>query len=73
MLHIWKARPADAHSAGTPGRLRADRRRLFVQCGQATALELLEVQIEGRKRMPAEAFVNGQRLAEEEALGGTSN
>ncbi len=38
-------------------------------CGNNTALELMEIQIEGRKRMPAEAFLNGQRLNENETLG----
>jgi methionyl-tRNA formyltransferase len=32
-------------------------------------LELLEVQLEGRKRMPAADFANGHRLAENEPLG----
>ena len=33
------------------------------------ALELVEVQLEGRKRMPAADFANGQRLTENEDLG----
>jgi hypothetical protein len=32
-------------------------------------LELVEVQLEGRKRMTAAAFVNGHRLAENDVLG----
>jgi methionyl-tRNA formyltransferase len=32
-------------------------------------LELLEVQLEGRKRMSGEAFANGQRLSEKDILG----
>jgi methionyl-tRNA formyltransferase len=38
---------------------------LLVGCGQG-ALELLDVQLEGRKRMPAADFANGQRLAEQD-------
>jgi hypothetical protein len=30
---------------------------------------LLELQLEGRKRMPMEAFLNGQHLTESEFLG----
>jgi methionyl-tRNA formyltransferase len=44
-------------------------RALVVACGNG-ALELLQVQMEGRKRLPAVDFANGQRLAENEVLGG---
>ncbi len=67
-LQIWKSRPAGAQ-AGQPGRLRVRGRHLVVECGEDTLLELLEVQLEGRKRVSAEAFLNGQRLAEIEYLG----
>jgi methionyl-tRNA formyltransferase len=33
-----------------------------VSCGEATALRLIEVQPEARKRMPARDFVNGMHL-----------
>ncbi len=52
-----------------PGLLVVEKKRLLVRCGEGTALQALEVQIEGRKRMPAEAFLNGQRLNENEMLG----
>jgi len=39
-------------------------------CGAGTALELLEVQLEGRKRVGAEDFLNGQRPRLDETLGG---
>jgi len=38
-------------------------------CGSNTALELLEVQLEGRKKTDAASFANGQRLVEYERLG----
>ena len=41
---------------------------LRVDCGEG-ALEPVEVQLEGRKRMTAEAFANGQRIADNEVLG----
>jgi methionyl-tRNA formyltransferase len=44
-----------------------------VGCGESTALELLEVQLEGRKRMSGDAFANGQHLSENEVLGATEN
>ena len=42
---------------------------LQVICG-GTGLELLELQLEGKKRIGGEAFANGQRLQENESLGG---
>ena len=68
-LHIWKAQVAGESVMAPPGTLHRQRRRLLVTCGEGTALELLEVQLEGRKRISAEAFINGQHLAEDEVLG----
>jgi methionyl-tRNA formyltransferase len=68
-LHIWKSRVAVAAgvTAAEPGAvLRA--RPLLIATGEG-ALELLEVQLEGRKRIPAADFANGQRLVENEVLG----
>ena len=65
-LHVWKARPAGGVVA-PPGRF-ASLRPPCVSCGSG-ALELLEVQLEGRKRMAAADFVNGQRLNENDFLG----
>jgi methionyl-tRNA formyltransferase len=68
-LHVWKSRPAAESFLGPPGTLRAERRRLLAACGEGTALELLELQLAGRNRLAAEAFINGQHLAENEGLG----
>ena len=65
-LHIWSARTA-ASPAGVPGAVLSVK-PLVVACG-AGSLELLEVQLEGRKRMSAADFANGQRLSENEILG----
>jgi methionyl-tRNA formyltransferase len=69
ILHIWKARVADESTSGAPGTLVPQKKRLLVACGHHTALELIEIQIEGRKRMPAQAFLNGHQLNENETLG----
>ena len=83
-LHIWKSRvhtswqaeaPAPQKEVGQalppvnplPGRISAAK-PLVVSCGSG-ALELIEVQIEGRKRISAADFANGQRLTENEILG----
>jgi len=64
-LHIWKSRVA-AGGSGGPGSLA--RRPLRVTCGEG-GLELIEVQLEGRKRITAEEFANGQRITDNDILG----
>jgi methionyl-tRNA formyltransferase len=49
--------------------LRADKRRVLAGCGGNTALELVEIQLAGKKRMTAEALLNGYKLSENEQLG----
>lgn len=70
LFHIWKSRVADEALTGPPGRMAARNKRLLAACGSGAALELLEVQLEGRKRISAEAFLNGQHLKDDEILGG---
>ncbi|MBM3774619.1 MAG: methionyl-tRNA formyltransferase, partial [Acidobacteria bacterium] len=66
-LILWRSRLAPPQP-GAPGQLRRAGGSLFVSSGSRTALELLEVQLEGRKKMPAADFANGQRLAENEVF-----
>lgn len=44
---------------GDPGTFSVHEGKLYVKCGEETALRLLEVQIEGKKRMPASDFLKG--------------
>jgi methionyl-tRNA formyltransferase len=73
LLHLWKVKPAIDRETGIPGSIRVRNRKLVVSCGNNSALELLEVQLEGRKRIPAEAFRNGQHLTDTEILGEIKN
>jgi len=66
-LQILKARPAN--TALLPGELHADSDRLLVGCGHKTSLELLEIQLEGKKRSSAADFVRGYRPRPAEKLG----
>lgn len=68
-LRIIAARPAPSSEALNPGEARAINGKLLVGSGRATALELLEVQPEGKKAMPARDFLSGYRLQPEEKLG----
>jgi methionyl-tRNA formyltransferase len=58
-LQIFKARPV----AGTVGQgeLSVETNRLIVGCGQDSGLELLEIQVEGKKRTSARDFIQGYR------------
>lgn len=67
-LNVLAARPAE-NLALAPGALTFEKRRLFAGCGAGTTIELLEVQLSGKKRMAADAFANGYRIAAAERLG----
>jgi methionyl-tRNA formyltransferase len=66
-LQIWRTRLREAEAP--PGVLRKIGRALVAGCGGGGSVELLEVQLEGKKRMSGEAFANGQRLTQDEQLG----
>jgi methionyl-tRNA formyltransferase len=71
-LHLWSAKVVSAEIITSElqlGELSAEGELVVVGCGHRTALELLEVQIEGKKRMPARDFVNGYRPFAGERLG----
>ena len=63
-LTIWEAQPLLTVSPGVePGEVVvAYRDELVVQCGKQTALRVLEVQPEARKRLAARDFINGMRV-----------
>jgi methionyl-tRNA formyltransferase len=66
-FQIWRATlfvqaPASAE-------LRVEGDRLLVGCGHGTALELVEVQLEGKKRSSGADFLRGYRLKPGEKLG----
>jgi len=53
-----------------PGELRVESDRLLTGTGHGTALALLEIQLEGKKRMAVRDFLNGYRPQPGEKLGG---
>jgi methionyl-tRNA formyltransferase len=68
-LEIMKARPLD--ESLPPAELGVEGSRLWVGCGQNTALELIELQLEGKKRTRAHDFIQGYRPKPGEVLGRT--
>jgi methionyl-tRNA formyltransferase len=67
-LHVWAA--TTLQRSIREGELLVEADRLFVGCGEGTALDLLEIQPEGKKRMAARDFVHGYRPTSGERLGG---
>jgi methionyl-tRNA formyltransferase len=68
-LQITKARPLD--TSLPPAELSVHGSRLLVGCAQSSALELIEIQLEGKKRTRAHDFIQGYRPKPGEVLGGT--
>jgi methionyl-tRNA formyltransferase len=66
-LQVRKA--ASITQALAPGQLHIEQNRLLVGSAHNSALELFEVQPEGKKRMSARDFLNGYRPTNAEKLG----
>ena len=68
-LHLWRSRLVPGRMvSGPPGAL-IHENGVFAIGGDGASLELLEVQLEGRKKMDAEIFANGHRLTQTDQLG----
>ncbi len=66
-FQIWQA--AAAERMLPPSELQSDGNRLFVGCGHNTSIEVLELQLEGKKRTSAADFIRGYHLRAGERLG----
>ena len=69
-LKVYLAKPVDGESAAAPGAVIASgpKEGLVVQCGDG-ALEILEMQAPGGKRMAAKAYLMGKRIEVGTVLG----
>jgi methionyl-tRNA formyltransferase len=69
-LNLWRSRlvPDRERRDLAPGAL-IQQQGVFAVGGDGAVLELIEVQLEGRKKMPAEIFANGHRLTHIDRLG----
>jgi methionyl-tRNA formyltransferase len=74
-LQVHRAQPSQRAVKLTPGELAVEGTHLFVGCGKDkekgadTALELIEIQLEGKRRMTAQEFTNGYRPKSGDHLG----
>ena len=67
-LTLHRLIPAGS-TAAPPGETMVEGNRLFVAAGSSTRLELLEVQMEGKKRLPVADFLRGTPPHAHERLG----
>jgi methionyl-tRNA formyltransferase len=68
-LQIHRAHPLDQSLDLMPGAMKADSARLMVSCGEKSALEIIDLQPEGKRSMSATDFINGYRPQTGEMLG----
>lgn len=67
-LHAMRSLPSGESVLGE-GELAVECDRLIAGCGEGSALEILELQLEGKKRMSARDLINGYQLKAGEKLG----
>jgi methionyl-tRNA formyltransferase len=70
-LRVHRAHAVQSATSLTPGQIAVEGSRLIVGCGKEadTVLELIEVQVEGKRRMTAQEFMNGYRPQPGDHLG----
>jgi len=74
-LQVRRAQPLRPALKLTPGEIAVEGTRLFVGCGKNedkdtnTTLGIVEVQLEGKRRMTAQEFINGYRPKSGNHLG----
>lgn len=66
---LEEVKPAPAGDEPPGSVLAADAGGIVVRCGRGTAARLTELQREGRRRMPVDAFLIGERVTRGETLG----
>jgi methionyl-tRNA formyltransferase len=67
-LQVWKATALDRTLPSAELNVEGD--HLFMGCGESTALEILELQLEGKKRTSAADFIRGYHPRPGEKVGG---
>ena len=68
-LQVHRAHPVDQSVRLAPGQISVESTRLLAGCGSATTLEVIELQLEGKRRMSARDFINGYQPQPGEKLG----
>ena len=67
-MTVIDAAKLSAREPAQPGQIYVENHRLFAACAEETWLELVEVQLEGKKRLAAAEFLRGTPLAADARL-----
>ena len=67
-LKIHKTAKCDSRG-GKPGEIMESGKKLIVSCGDGKCLEILELQLDGKKRMDARSFLSGNKIEIGTVLG----
>jgi methionyl-tRNA formyltransferase len=62
-VHAAEVLPLDEATLAVPGTVLSEQKGLAIACGHGTALQVLEVQAEGGRRLSAAAYLNGSVLS----------
>ena len=68
-LQVHQAQPSELGSGLHPGEIAVEGTRLMAGCGRSTTLELIEIQMEGKRRMLTREFINGYHPKSGDRLG----
>lgn len=68
-LLVSRLTPAHVAATALPGEVQIEQGQLFAACAQDTWIALEEIQLEGKKRMPAADFLRGYPLKSGDRLG----
>ena len=68
-LTVHAMKPVEGVAGAEPGEVRVGGVRLLVACGGGTAVEIVELQLEGKKRMAAGDFLRGHAFKAGTRLG----
>jgi methionyl-tRNA formyltransferase len=68
-LHVHAAHPAPEVAVVAPAHFTVQNDRLLLGFAHGSALDVVELQLEGKKRMSARDFINGYRPRNEEVVG----
>jgi methionyl-tRNA formyltransferase len=68
-LIVHRMKIAEESGPADSGQIRIENHRFLVACANHTWIELLEVQLEGKKRLPAADFLRGTPLLSGARLG----
>ena len=68
-LKIFATALTDEKTTLEKGRLKEDKNKILVSCGDGKLLEILSLQLEGGKRLEAKQFLAGHPVTKESVLG----